>query len=81
MSNGKEQYQSFGVCCGVRRGSIILSLMLFNFYMNEMQLQLNSCKSGRECHIGNTPLINIAYADDVVIVSPSGLSKRFEDFA
>ena len=43
--------------------------MLFNFYMNELQLQLNSFKSG--CHniiIGNTTLANIAYNADVMVV-------------
>ena len=56
------------VSCGVRRGSI-LSPTLFNIYMNDLQLELNGCRVG--CHIGNLSCNNIAYADDMVLLSPS----------
>ena len=52
------------VSCGVRQGSV-LSPTLFNIYMNE----LNGCRVG--CHIGNLSCNNIAYADDMVLLSPS----------
>ena len=38
---------------------------LFNIYMNDLQLELNGC------HIGNLSCNNIAYADDMVLLSPS----------
>ena len=40
-----------------------------NIYMNDLQLELNSCRVG--CHIGNLSCNNIAYTDDTVLLSPS----------
>ena len=37
--------------------------------MNELQLELNGCRVS--CHIGNLSCNNIAYADDMVLLSPS----------
>ena len=37
--------------------------------MNDLQLELNGCRVG--CHIGNLSCNNIAYADDMVLLSPS----------
>ena len=47
----------------------ILSPTLFNIYMNDLQLEFNGCRVG--CHIGNLSCNNIAYADDMVLLSPS----------
>ena len=37
--------------------------------MNDLRLELNGCRVG--CHIGNLSCNNIAYADDMVLLSPS----------
>ena len=64
----------FTVSCGVRQGSV-LSPVLFNMYMNGLQLDLNASLTG--CHVGNVSVNNISYADDMVLLSPSakGLNK------
>ena len=59
---------SFSVKNGVRQGSI-LSPMLFNVYIDEMLNIIQESKTG--CHIGRTAVNIIAYADDLVILSPT----------
>ena len=58
---------------GVRQGSV-LSPLLFNLYVNEM---LNSMvKSEMGCVIGSSRMNVIAYADDLVLISPTAPSLQ-----
>ena len=53
---------------GVKQGSI-LSPILFTLYMDEMFLKLK--KSGLGCHIGDTHMGSLGYADDDILLSPT----------
>ena len=64
----------FTVSNGVRQGGI-LSLLLFNFYMNDLSVVLNKVPAGY-CSAGL--IINhLMYADDLIVFAPSakGLQK------
>ncbi len=52
---------------GVRQGGI-LSLYLFNVYMDDLSRELNACKIG--CIIGAMLINHLMYADDLVIMCP-----------
>ena len=58
----------FHVSNSVRQGGI-LSPILFNWYMNDLSLLLNT--SGTGCRVGNLVINHLMYADDLVIFSPS----------
>lgn len=64
---------------GVRQGGII-SPLLFAIYMNDILTSLSKIKTG--CRIGGNLLNIMAYADDVVLVSPSvtGLQQLLSEF-
>ena len=47
---------------GVRQGGI-LSLYLFNLYINELCYKLSSCNAG--CYFNGEMINNIAYAEDI----------------
>ena len=55
----------FCVSNGVRQGGI-LSLILFNVYMDELSHQLNRLKTG--CLVGSTTVNHLMYADDLVLL-------------
>ena len=60
-------------CCftmknGIRQGSI-LSPYFFNVYVDDLNYCLNDCRVG--CHLGDKPMNNLSYADDLVLVAPS----------
>ena len=61
---------SHSVCVrsGIRQGSI-LSLMLFNIYINSLIGALRSSVLG--CHLGSEYIGCIAYADDIILLSAS----------
>ena len=52
----------------VKQGSI-LSTALFNLYLDELLIRLKL--NGVGCHIGNQFAGALAYADDVILLSPS----------
>ena len=58
----------FSINNGVKQGAII-SAPLFALYVEPMLKRLNKTKVG--CHIGNLCANAFAYADDLVILSPS----------
>ena len=53
---------------GVKQGGN-LSPVLFTLYMDELLVKLK--KTGFGCHIGNTFVGSMSYADDVVLLSPT----------
>uniref|UniRef100_A0A8C6LZR9 Reverse transcriptase domain-containing protein n=1 Tax=Nothobranchius furzeri TaxID=105023 RepID=A0A8C6LZR9_NOTFU len=63
----------FGATNGVKQG-VVLSPVLFNFYMDELSQQLNNCRTG--CMIGSTLVNRLMYADDLVILSPSSVGLQ-----
>ena len=65
---GNSLSDSFRMKNGIRQGSI-LSPHLFSIYVDELNYMLN--RSGVGCHVANTPMNNLSYADDLVIISPS----------
>lgn len=60
--------RTFNVKNGVKQGGV-LSPVLFSIYMDELLLCLQ--KSCVGCHIGQTFVGALAYADDVIILAPS----------
>lgn len=44
------------------------SPVLFNVYMDELSVELSSCKTG--CVIGTSVVNHLMYADDLVLLSP-----------
>ena len=63
----------FHVTNGVRQGGI-LSLCLFNVYMDDLSIALSACCTG--CCVGNSIMNRFMYADDLVIFSPSSVGLR-----
>ena len=75
--------QHFTVTNGVRQGGI-LSPIFFNLYMDKLSCMLNDSRIG--CHINDTCVNHLFYADDSVIMAPSAsalqkLLNLCEDFA
>ena len=59
---------SFTVLNGVKQGGV-LSPLLFNIYLDVLLTRLKV--KGLGCHIGNVFMGSFAYADDVVLLSPT----------
>ena len=65
---GSSVSDSFTAQNGVKQGSI-LSTVLFNIYMDTLLYKLKDLGNG--CHIGHKFYGALAYADDLVLLSPS----------
>jgi len=65
--NGVLSY-SFTVLCGVRQGGV-LSPLLFNVYIDDLILRLESDRLG--CCVNGTYIGCIVYADDILLISAS----------
>ena len=72
---GSTVSPKFNVSNGVRQGGILSPLFFFNLYMDRISVTLSKTKVG--CALGKTMVNHLAYADDLVILSPSakGLHK------
>ena len=60
--------ECFYIKNGIRQGSI-LSPFLFNVYVDNLNHDLNNCRVG--CHVGDIPMNNFSYADDLALIAPS----------
>lgn len=58
----------YGLECGKRQESLT-SPILFNIYVNELIVELNSIRVG--CYIDGVCINNISYADDMELLSAS----------
>ena len=59
-----------GQSCVCQTGIYILSPYLFSVYMDDISTVLNGYNVG--CYVGHTCVNNIIYADDLVVLRPSG---------
>lgn len=66
--NGTDSY-SFHVSNGVRQGGVV-SPILFNVYMDELLQRFKKHDIG--CHIGTMFMGALCYADDLVLLCPTG---------
>ena len=60
--------KQFNVMNGVKQGGV-LSPLLFNIYLDVLLVRLKD--KGLGCHVGNLYMGSFAYADDVVLLSPT----------
>ena len=76
---GSTLSPKFNVSNGVRQGGI-LSPLLFNLYMDRLSVTLSKTKVG--CALCKIMVNHLAYADDLVMLSPSakGLQKLLNIF-
>ena len=63
---GSTSTSSFHVSNGVKQGGI-LSLMLFNVYMDQLSIRLN--RSGIGGNLGGYLINHLCYAEDVCLIS------------
>ena len=65
---GNSFSDSFNMRNGIRQGSV-LSPHLFSVYVDELHYALSNSKVG--CHLGESPMNNLSYADDLALMAPS----------
>ena len=75
VSWGNHLSQYFELSNGVKQGGVLYSI-LFNIYIDKLLLNLKGSSYG--CHINNTFVGALCYADDVTLLSPSiaGLNAK-----
>ena len=64
----------FNICNGVKQGAI-LSAPLFALYIDPLLKRLMNTKQG--CHIGSLCANVFAYADDIVLLTPTCMSLKY----
>ena len=70
---GNVTSKSFLICNGVRQGGVLSSLF-FNVYIDSVLNEISNMKYG--CKLGITSANIIAYADDIVLLSPSAFGLQ-----
>jgi hypothetical protein len=76
---GSTKSSEFGISNGTRQGSV-LSPALFSVYVQELLDRLQDLGTG--CHVGETFLGAVAWADDFLLTSPTrGAMQRMLDVA
>ena len=65
---GQHVSMPFTVTNGIRQGGL-LSPYLFNVYIDGLSMHLNETTVG--CHVANTCINHLSYADDMVLLAPS----------
>ena len=80
MNWGNTISRGFGSGNGLRQGGI-LSPYLFNVYVDDLSLRLNTIPIG--CTVNGHTINNLCYADDMVLLSPSlsGLQQLINECA
>ena len=73
MRWGNTYSDFFLISNGISQGSI-LSPLLFNVYIDDLNLELNATTLG--CKMGGIQMNNFSYADDMVILAPSVKALR-----
>ena len=68
-----SESKSFPLMNGVKQGAV-LSPPLFATYINPLLDQLHACKNG--CYMGNLCANAFAYADDIILLSPTCTALR-----
>ena len=65
--------EPFSIRNGVKQGGV-LSPILFTIYYDALLIELK--KSGFGCHIGNTFMGALSYADDITLLAPTRMALR-----
>jgi hypothetical protein len=66
---GRVKSRTFGILNGTRQGSV-LSPALFSVYMDDLIVKLR--EAGVGCHMGGLYTGVVGYADDLLLMAPSG---------
>ena len=74
IRRGNTVSSSFHVTNGVKLGGIIISLVLFNVYMDDFSISLNN--SGIGGHIGEKNITHLCYADDICLIALSSSAMQ-----